>query len=299
MEKVLINNKYYNYVYDYKDFDLLRKSFNSLTQETYGFDFEQWYQNGYWKNRYIPYSLVDDNKIVSNISVNVIDFLINDDIMTCVQIGTVMTSKDYRKKGLNRFLMEKVLDEWKDKCDLLYLFANNSVLEFYPKFGFETVSEYQHSIEIQSENTQIEATRINMSLQENRDFLLTKINNTTLFSKFQMIDNPSLIMFYCTLVMNEYVYYIKEFDAIVIAEYDENVLYLHDIFCEKNIPLNDVILKMSSKAIKKVFLCFTPLDTTNFSESLLEQDESTLFVLEDKLKMFDNNKVMFPTLSMA
>lgn len=54
-----------------------------------------------------------------------------------------MTDENYRKKGLNRILMEKVLSEWKSKCDMIYLYANDSVLDFYLKFGIVPVEEYQ------------------------------------------------------------------------------------------------------------------------------------------------------------
>lgn len=112
--------------------------------DKYGFDFEEWYQNGYWKDRYIPYALLDGNNVITNVSVNIIDFFVMGEKKTCIQIGTVMTDKEYRNQGLNRFLMKKVLEEWRERCDVIYLFANDSVLNFYPKFGFVSVPEYQH-----------------------------------------------------------------------------------------------------------------------------------------------------------
>ena len=148
---ISVKDKSYRLVVDYKDDEQLRASFNLLTQKTYGFDFEDWYQSGYWTNRYIPYSLVDGNQIVSNVSVNVIDFIVEGQSRKCLQIGTVMTDLSYRKQGLNRILMNRVLGDWRDKSDLIYLFANNTVLDFYPKFGFSPVNEYVHSMPIAPE----------------------------------------------------------------------------------------------------------------------------------------------------
>lgn len=56
-----------------------------------------------------------------------------------------MTDCEYRNKGISRKLMDKVLQDWKDKCDAIYLYANDSVLDFYPKFGFIKAKEYQYS----------------------------------------------------------------------------------------------------------------------------------------------------------
>ncbi|KNF07644.1 hypothetical protein CLPU_14c00620 [Gottschalkia purinilytica] len=75
-ETLLINDKKYIYRCNYKDDSTLRNSFNRLTEKTYGFNFKQWYENGYWGDKYIPYSLLDGDNVVSNVSVNIIDFLI-------------------------------------------------------------------------------------------------------------------------------------------------------------------------------------------------------------------------------
>lgn len=299
MENVNINGKTYGYVVDYKNNDQLRNSFNILTRKTYGFDFEEWYQNGYWKDGYIPYSIVDGNNIVSNVSVNVIDFLVMGEKRTYIQIGTVMTEKEYRNKGLNRFLMEKVLGDWRGRCDLIYLFANDSVLDFYPKFGFYSTHEYQHSKEISSENNSFGFVKLNMSDEENKSFLFNKVNQSLHFSQISMDNNASLVMFYCTSFMDQNVYYIKRFDAVVIAEFNESILYINDIFCEKEVLLNDIILSMTNKEIKKVVLGFTPKDTASFDVTLLKQEDTTLFILDDRLGILDNKKIMFSILSHA
>lgn len=47
-------------VKNYKENEALRLSFNGLAGKTFGLDFEDWYQNGFWKENYIPYSIVED-----------------------------------------------------------------------------------------------------------------------------------------------------------------------------------------------------------------------------------------------
>ena len=70
MENININNKEYKFVIGNCKDDKYRNSFNALTEKTFGFNFEQWYQNGYLKNQYIPYSIMDGEEVVSNVSVN-------------------------------------------------------------------------------------------------------------------------------------------------------------------------------------------------------------------------------------
>ena len=64
------------------------------------------------------------------------DFKVFGEEKQYIQLGTVMTHPDYRKKGLSRVLTNKAIADYREKCDLIYLFANSSVLNFYPKFGF-------------------------------------------------------------------------------------------------------------------------------------------------------------------
>lgn len=86
---------------------------------------------------------------MANVSVNIMDFVILGEEKRYVQIGTVMTDENYRNQGLSRTLIKKILKEWENKCQGIYLYANNSVLNFYPKFGFSVCSEYQYSTFIQ------------------------------------------------------------------------------------------------------------------------------------------------------
>ncbi|MGB8455713.1 MAG: hypothetical protein WCD89_25775 [Anaerocolumna sp.] len=76
-ENVFMNEKQYILITGYKDDAYYRNSLNRLTEKIYGFDFEQWYQNGYWQNKYIPYSLLYENEIVANVSVNTMEFLMH------------------------------------------------------------------------------------------------------------------------------------------------------------------------------------------------------------------------------
>jgi GNAT superfamily N-acetyltransferase len=174
----LINGKEYIFIKDYKDNILYRKSFNELTKKIYGFDFEEWYQSGYWGSGYIPYSLVEGEDIVANVSASIVDCLVLGERKIYIQIGTVMTVYTYQNQGLARYLMNKVVEEWEDKCDMIYLFANDSVLDFYPKFRFRAINEYEYSKTITNSNEIIVAEKLDMSLEKSRALVVEKINNS-------------------------------------------------------------------------------------------------------------------------
>ena len=134
----------YKLVENYKDDEKLVKSFNELTEKTFGFNFIEWQNNGFWTEKYIPYSLVNNNQIIANVSVNLMDFMLDGVKKHYIQLGTVMTDENYRRQGLCRYLMEHVIKEYQHKVDGIYLFGNDSVIHFYPKFCFVESKEYQY-----------------------------------------------------------------------------------------------------------------------------------------------------------
>jgi GNAT superfamily N-acetyltransferase len=298
MELIKLNNITYGFARNFKHDKKIRASFNRLTESVFGFSLENWYHDGFWGDYYIPYSLLHNNKVVSNISINKIEFDIERKRRTGIQIGTVMTDEKYRNRGLSKYLMEKVLHEWKDQTDFVYLFANDSVLDFYPKFNFKVVKEYQHSKTIDTHSSSSSWKKLNMEDPTDVAFFMERIKESIPIAKISMRNNASLIMFYCNSNKKNSIFYIKELDAIVIAYFEGDIVYLDDIFSISPIEINNVIHSISDKKILRVILGFTPLDDSGFEKQLL-QGTDKLFMLKDKFEFFTNKHWMFPVLSHA
>ena len=298
-EKVLINNKEYTFVKDYRDDKNLRTRLNDLTDKTYGFNFKEWYEAGYWEEVYIPYSLLDGDKLIANASVSIMKMNVLGKKKNYIQIGTVMTDNEYRNKGLSRYLIEKIISEYKEKSDCIYLSANDTVLNFYPKFGFEKVNEYKYSISKIKEATNIKKRKLNIDNKEDKKILESILDNSIVNSKLYVEDNKNLIMFYCLGFLKECIYYIKEYNSVAICEYEEDVLNINGIFCDRNFDLDKVINVLMDSKTKKVNLGFTPIDTNGYEKSILTDDNNTLFILKDTESIFRENYLMFPVLSHA
>ena len=259
---------------NYRNNEVLRASFNRLAEKTFGLNFENWYRNGFWKDNYIPYSVVIDGEVVSNVSVNACNMNYKGKLVKLIQLGTIMTDDDYRGNGYARALMEEVLKDYDGKVDGIYLFANDSVLEFYPKFGFREAKEYQFTKDVTISG---ECTAQNVPLRDKIDFdrtveiLDTKKQNAQLY----MVDNPGLYMFYLSQFMTENLFYIEECNSYAIAEVEDDTLILHTII--GNGAVDEVIRAFGSQ-VKKVVLCFTPKDTSGLEKSELHEEDTTFFV---------------------
>ena len=101
-----------------------RHMLNELTRKTFGFDFEGWVTGGYFEGDYIPYSLIENGMMLSNVSANKMQFDQNGTVKNYIQIGTVMTDTDHRGQGLAAQLMQHVISTYENECDGIYLFAN-------------------------------------------------------------------------------------------------------------------------------------------------------------------------------
>ena len=132
--------------------------FNALMEEVFGFSFAPWQALGLWDERYESYSVIRDGRMLSNICVFKSELLIVGRPVAAYQLGAVATAKAYRGQGLSRALMDHVLAVYPDVP--LYLFANQSVLGFYPRFGFERKAQWELWLEAGDAGWTGEAGRI-------------------------------------------------------------------------------------------------------------------------------------------
>ena len=278
---------------DYRDEKILRDSFNALAEETFGLNFENWYQMGYWKDNYNPYSVVVDGKVVANVSVNRTDMLINGERKHLYQLGTVMTAQEYRNQGLIRAIMAEVEKDLAD-ADGIYLFANDGVVDFYPKFGFVPGKEYLYSKAV-SQTGENHMVQVKMDTQKNRENLAGAMEKNGFRAGCTMVENPGLIFFYAAQFMQDCVYYCKKLDCWVIAELEDGELMLHNVFAASDISLDAVIGAFGAE-VNHVTLGFVPADTTGFTVEEYQEEDSHFFV---KGNVFGEAKLRIPTLSHA
>lgn len=283
----------YTLIKQIKDNEPLRKSFNSLAQKTFGITFEEWYQHGFWTDRYIPYVFVKESRVIANVSVNLIHIMDQGKSRRYIQLGTVMTDKDYRRLGLAKLLMNEVIKDWKDQCDGIYLFANETALEFYPKFSFIKAMEYQYSFSVQPKTGDF--YKLDMTQHKNHALLQHYYSLGNPLSDFTLKDNFELLMFYCLNDLKDCVYYSKQLDLIMIVQ-EENTLLCYDILGRTDASLEEIIASFSSLNSPHVTLGFTPKDAKGYT--IMPLEENHLFITKDMLTHFDKKK-MFPLLSHA
>jgi predicted N-acetyltransferase YhbS len=249
------------FIKDYRNNELLRTSFFGLAADTFGLQLERWYQEGFWGERYIPFSYAAGEQIIANVSVNLLDLIIDGSSKKALQLGTVMTHPDYRQKGLSRALMNKVLEEYSGSCDFMYLFANETVLDFYPKFGFRPTQEqlFTASYQPQPPAEQGAVRKLSVSRAEDLAFVSAfAAQRQPVSQRFGTDSVHGSLMFYCMNVFSEDLYYLEDEEVIAICQQENNQLHIFDIISQGQVDIGSILSKLAGSSTTEIVFHFTP-----------------------------------------
>ncbi len=289
----------FEYRTDIRDNDVLRAAFNGLTRQVFGFDFAAWHDSGWWSpahTGYTPHALLADGTMAANVSATPITFRVAGKPLRALQLGTVMTAPEWRGKGLARRLMEQVLDEAAGRYDMIYLYANDSVLEFYPRFGFAPATEHAFSLPLPGAGGAA-ALSADMDSPADREKLLRLYAQGNPLSGAAMAGETGLLMFYCAGFMKDCVYFIDALNAAAVAEYDGDTLLLQDVFCPAGTPLEAVLRALARPGVSRAALGFTPKDAAGMDCVPLVGEDGGLFVMKGLANPFAERKMRLPVLS--
>ncbi len=295
MNNCIISGKVYHLEHNVRDNPAARTAFFALARKIFDLDFASWFMGGYWGARYLPYTLFDGETAVSNVSVNLMDTVFEGRARRYIQIGTVMTDPAYRERGLCRFLMELVLQQWRGQCDAIYLFANDNACGFYPKFGFSPTEEWIHRRSIARRETQVR--RLDMDDSADRALFLRLYAEGNPYSAFPMLDNRDLLMFYCAQSLRERIFFIEDCGVAAVAEPMDGELLCYDLYGKTKQPLNNILSALLPPDLYTTALGFTPSDSAADDIRAYYADDTTLFVLGENL--LANHQLIFPLLSHA
>ncbi|WP_249899952.1 GNAT family N-acetyltransferase [Paenibacillus sp. PK3_47] len=290
-----------NLIYDYKNNKVYRDSFNQLANLVFGINFEVWYQKGFWDDRYICYSFISDHVVIANVSVSKMDLIINGVIKKAIQIGTVMTHPDFRGKGLSGKLMRHVLNIYEQDCDIFFLFANRTVLDFYPRFGFEAFGESKFKLEFHPTPKADTALRkLKYSSKEDLEFMRKMVlSRRPISEQFAVSNDLGLFMFYAITVFPESIYYSQEDDAIIVYQQEGHTLNLYDIVSQCEVDLNRILNRIANEQTKYIQFHFTPDQIPEEAQYEWVDSNGDLLFIKADFVLEKNLKICVPILAHA
>lgn len=284
----------YKLISEYRDNKNYKEAFHIFISKVFpSISFRKWDELDYWVKNYIPFSFYDGEKIVANICVSLMDVFVNDVKMKAAQIGAVGTLNEFRKQGLSRKLMEIVLKKYSTETDFFFLFANESVLDFYPKFGFKPKLENLFIAENPAANESNDLKKLSLDNKDDLTLVKNLLEKRRPITKIFGADNYAFITIWHLLNIHyDNLFYSPKHKCLFVKTESEGKLHLHDIIGESEIDLTKILPELVESNDTKSILCYFPNDQIKYNYNKIESYDSNLFILGDI--NFDNKTIKFP-----
>ena len=225
--------------------------FNDLMCESFGFSFEPWHKLGLWDERYESYSIIKNGAMLANVCILAADLLVGGNKLKALQLGAVATRRDYRGHGYSRMIIEHIIAKYPDTP--MFLFANKSVPDFYPRFGFERTQEHKQVLSV-AINNKHEAVKLSPGDSRLTDL----IYNRAVFSNILDCTNTqSVHIFHQIMDYSDDMYFLPERNAVVIAKQKGNKLLIADIITEKQFTFDELAAFLPFSGVSEVEFGFS------------------------------------------
>lgn len=232
-----------------------KESFFHLARDIFGISFDLWEKAGGWTESYIPYYFHEDDEIIANASVNLMKLTIEGTIYTGIQIGTVMTRETHRGKGLSEKLLRRIMEDYEESADFIYLMANEKAIPLYKRVGFEIQDTVRFFLPAgEYANITDKVHPISMTLDE---LMEIKKNSVPVTDRFWGGEDKHILPFYYVHGFQDNILKTSE-GIIVLAELDEDTFHLYDVLSSEKTSLYKVLKEVVPQEARRVEIHFMP-----------------------------------------
>lgn len=297
MEMILVSN----YRKNQRLFSLL----DVLGQQTFGIDLMKWRDDGLIGTNYIPYSYVSNGKIAANVSANLFACEIAGRTYQAVQFGTVMTDPSFRGHGLAGRLMNYVLSLYEKESLFVFLFANQNVHGFYPRFGFTHALQKKYVFRAADLGGSADSFHpVSWQNEEERALMISIAGNRVpLSDSFGLSGDPWPRITYLTYGDTAGKLFLSEtLGAVAYMQTDGRRLFINDIFCRAEAQGNNrraymdrLLAALPLHDVDQVECGFS-LDTSfeNISGDFFDSPDDALFIRSSAPVILPDGKRLSP-----
>lgn len=242
--------------------------------------FRGWYDLGSWDAGYRAFAVADGDDVIANASLQRMTVVLGGRELTGWQLGAVGVVPEYRGKGLQRRIMARLMAE-PGPDDLVFLFANDSVLEFYPRFGFRRVIEHIHGVDIALAPAGDRRLR-RLSLHSPDDRALLQrlaARSLPVTGEFGARDYGGVLLWYWVNFHQDHFYFDDRDEAIIVAVEHPGWLELCDVVAATHLDLPTVLPALIDRPVSRIEFGFTPEICWPEALVIREYTDSPLFVL--------------------
>ena len=175
------------------------------------------------------------------------------------------------------------MDKYRDSTDFFFLFANDTVVDFYPKFGFEKHSEVIFKSTSNIPRANYSARKLDINSEADMAIVLRLLKNRIVLSELFGASDYSFVSLWHILNLHpQNLQYLEDEDILFIVSEKKGALNVWDIVHTRPFEISSTIPKViSSDNLESISYYFSP-DKINFDYDMVEtRDDSPLFVLGD------------------
>ena len=240
--------------------------------------FRRWYGLGGWNEDYVAFSMADGADIVASASLQRMNIVLRGEWITGWQLGAVGVLPQWRGRGLQRQIMQRLLGSIDEK-DIVFLFANDTVLDFYPLFGFKRVIESVFAAEYNVKPASEPLRALSIDRAEDLA-LLARVAATAAPTtrEFGARDYGGVLLWYWANFYDGCFYYCEAEDAIIVAEHDGATLRICDVLARTPFDLRSYLPRVAKDAAQRVEFGFTPDAWWPDARVIADYTDSPLFV---------------------
>jgi predicted N-acetyltransferase YhbS len=240
--------------------------------------FRRWYELGGWGEDYVAFSMTDGADVVANASLHRMNIVLRGEWITGWQLGAVGVVPQWRGRGLQRQIMQRLLGSIAEQ-DIVFLFANDTVLDFYPLFGFKRVIEsvFAAKYDVKPASEPLRA----LSIDRAEDLtLLARVAATAAPTtrEFAARNYGGVLLWYWANFYDGCFYYCEAEDAIIVAVLDGTTLRICDVLARTPFDLRAYLPRVAKGAAQRVEFGFTPDAWWPDARVIADYTDSPLFV---------------------
>ena len=243
-----------------------------------GIGFGRWRDLGGWDDRYVAFSVMEGDRLVASASRMQMEVVLRGTRRRAWQLTAVGTLPEWRKRGLQEQIMKRLIDDTPGD-DLMFLFGNENVVDFYPRFGFERAQEWKFQAPWVAESVEPPLRVMDVTRAADRELLLRIAHAARpATEEFGVRDHGTILLWYCCNYMPNVLRHVPEHDAIIAVEQSGELLHVYDVLSAAPFDVPRFLRRTLSGPVARVEFGFTPERIWPEAAPAYEYTEGPLFV---------------------
>jgi len=245
-------------------------------------NFRPWAARGGWDADYEVLAFVEGEQILASVGRSRMNLIVRGRRVAGIQLGAVATDRAHRGQGLSRRLIERILGERQDSTQPILLFANPSVLDFYPRFGFQRLVQRRVMAGLAASPGGAPARPADLGRLEERQRLAQLCRHAAASGTLLSAHNYYFILLWHLSCRPLQGFWLDEQAAFVAVERRGDRLVIHECLAPRRFALDRGVPRLIAAPIREVEFGFDPAgwwETPALASS--EDGEALLFVQGD------------------